>query len=97
MKNYLFALSLLTWATPGFGFQEPGAPGGAGRTGEVIDLGGLKSRVPADWLLQEKPDGPQCYKQFRLEPVDDDKNHARITVCSAGKGKGESAADHVKR
>jgi hypothetical protein len=96
MKIYLCGLSLLTWATLGLGFQEPAPPAGTPRTGEVVDLGGLKSQVPANWLPQG-PEDAQCYKQYRLEPIDDDKNRARITVCSAGKGKGQSAADYITR
>jgi hypothetical protein len=96
MKNYLWAFSLVTWAAIGLGFQEPGPPAGTPKRGDVVDIGGLKSRVPADWV-QETPDNAQCSKQFRVIPIDDDKAHTRITVCFAGKGKGQTAADYVKR
>jgi hypothetical protein len=64
--------------------------------GEVVQLGKLKSRVPTGWA-QEKPDEPSGYKQYRLEPVGDDKDDARLTIDFLGKGSGDSAKKQVER
>jgi hypothetical protein len=61
-----------------------------------VDLGGLKSRVPVDWT-EEQRDDPQSYKQYRLEPVDDDKYYGEVAIYSISKGKNQEAADYVKQ
>jgi hypothetical protein len=78
------------------GLVGPGCLVRAQDRGEVVELGKLKSRVPADWA-REKPDEPSGYKQYRLEPVGDDKDHARLTIDFLGKGSGYSAAKQVER
>jgi hypothetical protein len=64
--------------------------------GDVVELGGLKFRVPADWM-EEKPDDAHCFKQYRLEPVDDDKEDAQVIIRFLGKAKRGGAAAYVKR
>jgi hypothetical protein len=71
-------------------------PGFGVRQGEVVELGKLKSRVPIDWA-KEKPDEPSGYKLYRLEPVADDKEDARLTIDFRGKGSGDGAEKQVER
>ncbi len=95
-KKALYFLSVLAWDALGL---EPGGPGlrAAGpNEGNVVELGGLKSRAPAEWV-EEKPDAAQTYKQYRLEAVRDDKDDARLTIEFAGKVAGEGADRQVER
>jgi hypothetical protein len=64
--------------------------------GDVVELGNLKSRVPAGWVV-EKPIDARDYKQYRLEPVDDDKDYVQVTIRFLGKGKADTAAAQVQR
>jgi hypothetical protein len=80
----------------GLGFVGPASRGRAQDRGEVVELGKLKSRVPTAWAA-EKPDGPSGYKQYRLEPVGDDKEDARLTIEFLGKGNGGRAEEQVER
>jgi hypothetical protein len=64
--------------------------------GEVVELGKLKSRVPADWA-RERPDDPSSYRQYRLEAVGGDKDDARLTIDFLGKGSSDSAEKQVQR
>jgi hypothetical protein len=89
-------LSLLAGSAISLGLLEPGFGATAQDKGDVVELGGLKSQVPAGWVA-EQPDEPQCYKQYRLEPVGDDKEGPRLTVEFLGKGRGSSAGEYVKR
>jgi hypothetical protein len=72
--------------------------GGASDTngGSFVGIGALKSRVPADWV-EEQPDHARWYKQYRLEPVNDDKTTARLTIGFLSNGKHSSATNWVKR
>jgi hypothetical protein len=79
-----------------FGPLGPGCSVRAQERGEVVQLGKLKSRVPTGWA-PEKPDEPSGYKQYRLEPVGDDKDDARLTIDLLGKGSGDSAKKQVER
>ena len=93
MKNYclLFPTSIaISLALQGAGVyaQIPN------RT-DVVQLGNLKSRVPADWA-EEKPAAGE-YKQYRLEPVDDDKDDAQVTIRFLGKETRGTAAAQVNR
>jgi hypothetical protein len=96
MRRYFYAMTLLAWSSIGFGLQQPGPAPVAPKMDGVVNLGGLKSRAPADWM-EEKPDNPACYKQYWLEPVNDDKYPGQVTVCLVGTGKGQTAQDHVSR
>jgi hypothetical protein len=87
---------MLAWSAISPAFQGPGLSASQRNLGNVIELGRLKSWVPADWM-EETPDGAQTYKQYRLEPVNDDKYSAYVTISFPGKGKGGTAEQHVKR
>jgi hypothetical protein len=89
-------LALLTGSVTGLGLLGLGFGATTQDRGDVVELGGLKSRVPADWV-GEKPGEPQGTKQYRLEPVGDDKEGARLTVEFVGNGKGGTAGEYVKR
>ncbi len=95
MKNSLYWLPLLASSAISLVLQGPGVWARVPNRGDVVELGGLKSRVPADWV-EEKPDDARCYKQYRLEPIDDDKDYAQVTVRFLGKGKHGTAAAFVK-
>ncbi len=68
---------------------------GAQDAGEVVELGKLKSRVPTTWV-QEDPYKPSYYRQYRLEPIGDDKDNACVIIEPVGKGSGESAEKQVE-
>jgi hypothetical protein len=95
MKNCLW-LPLLASSAISLALQGPAVWARISNRGDVVELGGLKARVPADWV-EEKPDDARCYKQYRLEPVDDDKDEGRVTVRFLGKAKRSTAAAYVKR
>lgn len=94
--NRLSGLLVLAGVGVSLGFLGSGLWGQAPDKGEVVNLGGLKSRTPPDWVA-EKPDEQQGSKQFRLEPVAQDKEPARLTITFLGKGKGGTAAEYVRR
>jgi hypothetical protein len=63
---------------------------------DVAEIGGLKSRAPADWV-EEPPDDPAWYKQYRLEPIDENKAYARVRIYAPTKGQDDGADKCVKR
>jgi len=96
MKNYHYWLPLLAWSVISFALQGPGLWARDPSRGDIVELGSLKSRVPADWV-EEIPYNARSYKQYRLEPIDDDKEYAQVTIRFLGKGKGDTAAAYVER
>src|SRR5947209_5055330 len=80
----------------GLGLLGLGIRVSAQERGEAVELGKLKSRVPADWA-KEKPYEPSCYRQYRLEPVGDDKLPTRLTIDPLEKGNAVNAAKQVER
>ena len=96
MKSCLYWFLLAAWSAIGFAPQGPSLWAKDPTGGNIIELGGLKSRVPADWA-EQVPDDPDGYKQYRLEPVNDDKAYACISIYSLGREKAATAADYVKR
>ena len=89
-------LVLLAGSATGFGLPSLGFGATAQDGGDVVGLGGLKSRAPAGWVAV-RPDRPQHSRQYRLEPVGDDKEEARLTVEFVGNGKGGTADEYVMR
>jgi hypothetical protein len=87
---------VLAWAVLGPAVAGSGSAAGAQEKGDLVELAGLKSRTPAHWIIQ-KPYDPQAYKEFRLEPVNDDKYAAQLTIYSLAKEKADTAANYVKR
>ena len=63
--------------------------------GETIELGGLKSKAPAEWKFQ-KPSNKLRLYQFVVPKVEGDKDDAELVVFSFGAG-GGSNEDNVKR
>jgi hypothetical protein len=96
MKNFPYWLPILAWSAISLALQAPDLRARPADGSNVVDMGGLKSQAPANWV-EEKPDDAQAYKQYRLEPVNDDKDYAQLTVSFQGKGKGDTAAAFVKR
>src|SRR5262245_18548625 len=78
------------------GLLGPGSWVRAQERGAVVQLGKLKSRVPADWA-EEKPYEPSSYKEYRLELIGTDKYDARLTIDFLGKGRGDGAEKQVER
>ncbi|HLN31602.1 MAG TPA: hypothetical protein VK395_27925 [Gemmataceae bacterium] len=66
------------------------------RKGKAVSLGGLESRVPADWV-EEDVTKQFRLKQYRLEPINDDKENAELIIFHFGAGVGGSAEDNIKR
>lgn len=79
-------------ADPGAGQEKSGEKGKA----TVVKLGGVESRAPASWH-EEKPTNSMRLYQFRLSPIDDDKDNAEVVVFYFGEGQGGSVADNLKR
>jgi hypothetical protein len=94
MKNYLYWLSLLAGSAITLALQGPGTRAENPNRGDVVELGGLKSRVPADWVEVE-PDDARYYKQYRLAPVGDGVDYSRVTVHFLRNG--GPAAEYVRR
>jgi hypothetical protein len=88
----LFSVSIVM----SLGLLGPGSWLRAQGRGEVVELGKLKSQVPADWA-KEKPDEPSGYRQYRLEAIGDDKEDARLTIDLLRRGSGDSAEKQVER
>lgn len=63
--------------------------------GEVVELGGLKSKAPADWKMQT-PNNKLRLHQFLVPKADGDTENAELVVFSFGGG-GGSNEDNVKR
>jgi hypothetical protein len=96
MHNHRFWLSLLGGIAISLAVQSPDAfAQDAGRR-DVVELGGLRSRAPADWV-QEQLDDRQPYRQYRLVPVGDSADPAEVSIRFLGNGNGGTAADYVKR
>jgi hypothetical protein len=95
MKSYVYWLLLGAWGVMGFALQGAALQARGPNGSDVVELGGLKSRAPADWAEQVCYD-PHCTKQYRLEPVNDDAEYAYVSVYFLGKGKVATAAEYVK-
>ena len=96
MSNHRYWLSLLAGIGIGLVLQGPGAFAQDADRSDVVELGGLRSRAPADWV-QEQPDDGQSYRQYRLEPVGDSGDSARVSIRFLGNENGGTAADYVRR
>jgi hypothetical protein len=66
------------------------------RKGEAVTLDGLQSRVPGDWV-EERTTSRMRVKQFRLAPVQDDKDNTEVIIFYFGQGQGGTAQDNIKR
>jgi hypothetical protein len=89
-------LALLAGGAIGLGALETGPGAAAQDRGEAVELGGLTSRVPAGWA-GERPDDPRYHRQYRLGPVGNDKEDARLTVEPLGTGRARPAGEYVRR
>jgi hypothetical protein len=96
MKNALSWLPLVILSALPLALQCPSLWARSPSPGDVVELGDLKSRVPADWV-EEEPYKARYYKQYRLEPIDDDKDYAQVTIRFLGKGNHDTAAAQVQR
>jgi hypothetical protein len=81
------------WATePGAGQEKQTEKG----KGTQVKLGGLESRTPRDWY-EEKPTNRMGVYQFRLSPIEDDKDNAEVVIFYFGEGQGGSVEQNIKR
>src|SRR5689334_5654581 len=103
MKTYLSWFLLAAWSAGSLALHGPALRAGGPNGDDVVELGGLKSRVPADWAEQVPRVSPyfrqyrlQPVRQYRLEPINDDKDGAHVSVYAPVKGQAVTAADHVK-
>src|SRR5262245_6377178 len=67
----------------------------AGGKGTVVEIDGLKSTTPAEWV-EETPTTKLRFKQFRLPKVGEDKEDAMMLVIYLD-GQGGSSDENVKR
>src|SRR5262249_39507906 len=67
-----------------------------GNKDRMVELDGLKSMPPAEWV-EERPDRAGVLKSYRLEPIGDDKDPARVTIATYPRGTRPTAAEQVKR
>src|SRR5690348_2065135 len=88
----IVALSL--WSVDTIAAQEKQKA--KGKAGTLVTLDGLESRAPADWQ-EEPPTNRTRLKQFRLSPIDDDKDNVEVVIFYFGEGQGGSAADNINR
>jgi hypothetical protein len=64
--------------------------------GENVELGNLKSKVPAGWNLQ-KPSNKLRLYQISVPKVEGDKDNAELVVFFFGEGGGGGPEDNIKR
>jgi hypothetical protein len=87
---------LMTVGCAVLGFGAGGmALRGADAKGTVVDLDGLKSRTPANWVAQ-KPDNKLRVAQFRVPHVDNDKQDAEVVIFHFG-GQGGGIEANLSR
>jgi hypothetical protein len=72
------------------GAQDEGQP-----KGTIVTLDGLQSWAPGEWA-EEPPSRPERVKQFRLEPIGDDKEKAEVIVYLF-KGRAGTVEANIKR
>jgi hypothetical protein len=75
------------------GAEEAQADGG--KQG-IVELDGLKSKVPATWIAQ-KPAGNLRHAQYRVPHADMDSEDAELVVFYFNKGGGGTVDENVKR
>jgi hypothetical protein len=64
--------------------------------GDVVEIGGLKSKVPAGWKVQEPSNKLRMY-QMSIPKVEGDKDNAELVVFFFGTGGGGGTEDNIKR
>lgn len=64
--------------------------------GEVVELGGLKSKAPAGWKVQE-PSNKLRLHQMSIAKADGDKENAELVVFFFGAGGGGGTEENIKR
>lgn len=67
----------------------------ADKTGTVVELDGLKSTAPADWV-KERPTSNLRVAQFKIPKVEGDPRDAELIIFYF-QGQGGSVADNLKR
>jgi hypothetical protein len=98
MKTTLWLSGLVLFACSLIMLQQvaAAAQAGGGQRATVVTLDGLSSTTPPEWA-EEQPTSRMRVKQFRLEPIGDDKDKTEVIIFFFGTGQGGSASDNVKR
>lgn len=69
----------------------------AGQDNNVVKIDGLTSRAPADWMAARRTGSPFRVREFRLEPVRDDKDPAEVVIFYFGAEGGGAVDANLKR
>src|SRR4051794_21702547 len=64
--------------------------------GQVVELGGLTSKTPADWKMQEPSNKFRLY-QMAVPKADGDKENAELIVFFFGAGGGGGTDENLRR
>src|SRR5258708_7901826 len=64
--------------------------------GDVVEIGGLKSKIPAGWKGQEPSNKMRMY-QMSVPKVEGDEDNAELVVFFFGTGGGGGTEDNIKR
>jgi hypothetical protein len=73
--------------------------GAADDKGTVVELGGLKSKVPANWKSEEVPEKYRQMRvmQFQIPKTGDDKTDAQLIIFYFGEGGGGDIEGNINR
>jgi len=94
MNVSVFRLLVLGGMALAIAVQAPRVRAREQDRGRIVEVGGLRSQAPADWV-EEPPDDPQCVKAYRLDPASDDEYYANVTIYALGKQEAGTAAGFV--
>lgn len=86
--KWIAALTLIAGLFVGLNFVHAGD--------QVIELGGLKSKAPAGWKLQDPSNKLRLY-QAVIKKVDGDKEDVELVVFFFGKGGGGGTQENINR
>ena len=64
--------------------------------GETVELGGLKSKVPAGWKVQEPSNKLRMY-QMSIPKIEGDKDNAEMVIFFFGSGGGGGTEENIAR
>jgi hypothetical protein len=96
-------LRILIWTLLGLGMLAWLGTAAAGddkkaedKKGTIVTIDGLKSAVPAEWMMEETTSRMRAY-QFKVPKVRDDKHDGEMVIFFFGPGQGGSTQDNIIR